>query len=136
MNTAVIAAAVIMLANSAAFAANSSCESKADKRQLLGAARTSFIIKCEGEKSASNVANKSCEAQATSEKVSGAAKSSFVKKCVKDATVAQKPTSHQQKYTTTQHTTTQHAMTQRTTTKKSKQQQHTRPQSALSSFGH
>lgn len=125
MNRAVIAAAVAMLVSSAAFAANSACESQADKKQLLGAARTSFIIKCEEEKSAANAANKTCEAQAAAEKLSGAAKSSFVTKCVKDATAAHKTPGYRQQRNTTQHSTT----------KQSKQQQHTRPHSALSSIG-
>jgi hypothetical protein len=83
MNKAVIAAAIAMLVSSAAFAANPACEAQASEKKLSGAARTSFIKKC--EKDATDAAKTSCEAQATEKKLSGAAKNSFVTKCAKDA---------------------------------------------------
>ena len=72
-----------------AFAADSGCEAKAvDKngKALAGAAKTSFIKKCEKEAGA-GAAGAACEAKAMDKNgkpLAGAAKSSFVKKCVKD----------------------------------------------------
>jgi hypothetical protein len=67
-----------------------SCEAKAvgkDGKPLAGAAKASFIKKCEkGE--AGNKAKAECETKAVSKDgkpLAGAAKSAFVKKCVKDA---------------------------------------------------
>ena len=45
-------------------------------KKLAGAAKTSFLTKCE---------RTTCESQAADKKLNGAAKTSFVKKCVKDA---------------------------------------------------
>jgi hypothetical protein len=45
-------------------------------KKLAGAAKTSFMTKCE---------KTSCESQATDKKLHGAAMTSFVKKCTKDA---------------------------------------------------
>jgi len=59
----------------------------ADKK-LAGAAKTSFVKKC--EKDATDAATKACEGQAADKKLAGAAKTSFTKKCVKDATTAAK----------------------------------------------
>ena len=56
-----------------------SCNATAAEKKLAGAARNSFIKKCEKD------AQASCEAQAGEKKLAGAAKNSFVKKCVKDA---------------------------------------------------
>ena len=56
-----------------------SCNATAAEKKLAGAARNSFIKKCEKD------AQSSCEAQAGEKKLAGAAKNSFVKKCVKDA---------------------------------------------------
>jgi hypothetical protein len=66
-----------------AFAANAECEAKAlDKngKALAGAAKTSFMKKCEKDAGAST-----CETQAAEKKLAGAAKNSFVKKCNADA---------------------------------------------------
>ena len=51
----------------------------ATEKKLAGAAKGSFLKKCEKD------AQASCEAQAGDKKLAGAAKNSFVKKCVKDA---------------------------------------------------
>ena len=79
----------LIIALLAAFAgvsaqAAADCEAKAvakDGKALAGAARTSFIKKCEAD--AGGAAG--CEALAAEKKLAGAAKTSFVKKCVKDA---------------------------------------------------
>lgn len=80
---ALLATATLLLANSAAFAATASCEAQATDKKLAGAAKTSFIKKC--DKDATEAATKSCSTQAAEKKLAGAAKTSFVKKCVKDA---------------------------------------------------
>ena len=55
------------------------CTANADARKLSGAARTSFLGKCERDATAS------CDTQAAEKKLHGAAKTSFTGKCVKDA---------------------------------------------------
>ncbi len=67
-----------------ATAADSACESKAADKHLAGAAKNSFMKKCEREAKAAS-AKEACEAQAAEKKLHGAAKTSFTKKCEKDA---------------------------------------------------
>lgn len=55
------------------------CMAAAQEKKLAGAAKNSFVQKCERE------ATERCEAAATERKLAGAAKASNVKKCVKDA---------------------------------------------------
>ena len=62
-----------------ASAADSSCSSQAAEKKLAGAAKTSFMGKCERD------AKASCDAAAGEKKLAGAAKTSFTNKCVKDA---------------------------------------------------
>jgi hypothetical protein len=83
-----IATAMTLLASTAAFAANPACDAQAAEKKLAGAAKSSFIKKC--EKDATEAATTACTAQATEKKLAGAAKSSFTKKCVQDATTAAK----------------------------------------------
>jgi len=79
-----------------AFAADAGCEAKATEKKLAGAAKTSFMKKCESD-AAGGGASGACEAQAKEKKLAGAAKNSFMKKCVADASpapgVAAAPTS-------------------------------------------
>ena len=49
------------------------------ERKLAGAAKTSFMTKCEKDAAAA------CDAQAAERKLAGAARNSFTKKCVTDA---------------------------------------------------
>jgi hypothetical protein len=49
---------------------------QATDKKLAGAAKTSFMTKCE---------RTSCEGQAKDKNLHGAAMTSFVKKCIKDA---------------------------------------------------
>jgi len=56
--------------------AEDACMTQATDKKLAGAAKTSFLTKCE---------RTACEGQAADKKLAGAAKTSFVKKCVKDA---------------------------------------------------
>jgi hypothetical protein len=67
-----------------AHAAGSTCEAQAAEKKLAGAAKTSFVKKCEKDAAAGG-ASATCEAQAAEKKLAGAAKTSFVKKCVADA---------------------------------------------------
>lgn len=59
------------------------CVATADGKKLSGAARTSFLGKCERD------ATTTCETQATERKLHGAARTSFTRKCVKDTVGAQ-----------------------------------------------
>jgi hypothetical protein len=67
------------------------CEAKAvgkNGKPLAGAAKSSFIKKCEAEGKGSAAADAGCEAKAVSKAgkpLTGAAKSSFIKKCEADA---------------------------------------------------
>jgi hypothetical protein len=56
--------------------ADDACVTQATDKKLAGAAKTSFLTKCE---------RTACESQAADKKLAGAAKTSFVKKCTKDA---------------------------------------------------
>ena len=72
----------LMLAVVLSFAAGSalaaSCAEESAKKNLAGAAKTSFMTKCESD------AKTSCGKQAKDKKLSGAAETSFTTKCVKD----------------------------------------------------
>ena len=56
--------------------ADDACMTQAMDKKLAGAAKTSFMTKCE---------RTSCEGQAKDKSLHGAAMTSFVKKCTKDA---------------------------------------------------
>ena len=74
-------AALILLAVASSFAhaaADSACMSAAKEKKLAGAARNSFVKKCETDVKAK------CEVAATEKKLAGAAKNSNVKKCVQE----------------------------------------------------
>jgi hypothetical protein len=75
---AVVAVALIG-APTLAFA-DASCMAVATDKKLAGAAKTSFMKKCETD------AKTACDSQAADKKLAGAAKMSFTKKCVTDAT--------------------------------------------------
>jgi hypothetical protein len=59
------------------------CAVQATEKKLAGAAKNSFMKKC--EKDAGAAAGGDCAAKAAEKKLAGAAKNSFVKKCEKDA---------------------------------------------------
>ncbi len=68
-----------------------SCDAQAAEKKLAGAAKTSFLTKCEREAAAAAPRvdpQAACEQTAAERKLAGAAKTSFVTKCVKDATAA------------------------------------------------
>ncbi len=78
-----VAIATLTLFAGSAFAANADCEAKAGEKKLAGAAKTSFIKKC--EKDAGGAA---CEAKAVDKNgkaLAGAAKTSNMKKCMADS---------------------------------------------------
>jgi hypothetical protein len=56
--------------------ADDACMTQAMDKKLAGAAKTSFLTKCE---------RTSCEGQAKDKSLHGAAATSFIKKCTKDA---------------------------------------------------
>jgi hypothetical protein len=62
-----------------ALAAEPSCSAAAGEKKLAGAAKTSFMKKCEAE------AQARCEQSAADKKLAGAAKSGHVKKCMTEA---------------------------------------------------
>jgi hypothetical protein len=77
---ALFAAALLVAAPFAqASEATASCSVQAGDKKLAGAAKNSFMKKCETD------AASRCEAAAAEKKLAGAAKTSFTKKCVADA---------------------------------------------------
>ena len=74
----------LCFASQAAYAAEASCDTKAAEKKLAGAAKNSFIKKCEKD-TQGNVAKADCDAKAAEKKLKGAAKNSFTKKCITDA---------------------------------------------------
>lgn len=77
-----IAALALTCFSSLAFAQSPSCAVQAGDKKLAGAAKNSFMTKCEKD------AGAACDKQAADKKLNGAAKTSFTNKCVKDATGA------------------------------------------------
>lgn len=89
MKKMLIAAIATLFVANAAFAADASCAARAAEKKLHGAAKNSFVKKCEGlSKQAGKAAASPCAAKAAGKKLHGAAKNSFVKKCEKDAAAA------------------------------------------------
>ena len=84
MKKTVLSACLMSLAllSGHAFAA-STCEAQATEKKLAGAAKTSFMKKCETDMSASPAG--ACEKSAADKKLGGAAKDSHIKKCVADS---------------------------------------------------
>lgn len=63
------------------------CADRAAEKKLAGAAKNSFMKKCEADTKALPE-NAACQATAQEKKLAGAAKNSFMKKCVADAKAA------------------------------------------------
>lgn len=63
----------------ASFAQAQSCTVQATDKKLAGAAKNSFLTRCEKD------AGAACGKQAAEKKLAGAAKTSFTNKCVRDA---------------------------------------------------
>ncbi|MDP3256126.1 MAG: hypothetical protein Q8S58_03795 [Bosea sp. (in: a-proteobacteria)] len=71
--------AALALTCMTSFAQAQSCAVQAGDKKLAGAAKTSFLTKCEKDATAA------CDKQAVDKKLAGAAKTSFTKKCVTDS---------------------------------------------------
>jgi len=84
MKKIIFALVVLFLASQTAYAVEASCDTKAAEKKLAGAAKNSFIKKCEKDTDV-NVTKADCDAKAAEKKLKGAAKNSFTKKCVTDA---------------------------------------------------
>ena len=69
----------VLVAGMSSAYADGSCTSNAMDKKLAGAAKTSFMTKCQKD------AASTCDATAATKKLAGAAKTSFTTKCVKDA---------------------------------------------------
>ncbi len=77
MKTCALAALALCLAGAPTLAfADDACMTQATDKKLAGAAKTSFMKKCEMD---------GCKSQAADKNLHGAAETSFVNKCVKDA---------------------------------------------------
>jgi hypothetical protein len=92
MNKTLITAAfaALSLLASSAFAANAACEAQAAEKKLAGAAKTSFMKKCEADAAATPPVSPACEKSAADKKLAGAAKTSHIKKCMADEAAAKK----------------------------------------------
>ena len=78
--------------------AGGGCEAQATEKKLAGAAKTSFMKKCEADAGGGSAAA-ACDKSAADKKLAGAAKNSHVKKCMEDAkmTAAAKPAAEAKK---------------------------------------
>jgi len=70
--------------------ASPACDAQAAEKKLSGAAKTSFLKKCESDASAAAVVSPACEKSAADKKLSGAAKTSHINKCMADEAAAKK----------------------------------------------
>ncbi len=80
MKKIVIAVVLGLFTANMAFAADAGCDAKAAEKKLAGAAKNSFVKKCNKD-----TAIAACGTTAADKKLKGAAKNSFLKKCEKDA---------------------------------------------------
>lgn len=62
------------------------CAARATEKKLAGAAKSSFMKKCEADVM-SSPENAACAAAAKEKKLAGAARNSFMKKCLLDAPI-------------------------------------------------
>jgi len=77
---------LVSFATTSVYAADD-CAARAAEKKLAGAAKSSFMKKCEADAKAMPE-NAACTATATEKKLAGAAKNSFMKKCIADAQAA------------------------------------------------
>jgi hypothetical protein len=84
MKKIVFALVALFLASQTAYAVDASCDTRAAEKKLAGAAKNSFIKKCEKDTKV-NAAKADCDAKSAEKKLKGAAKNSFTKKCATDA---------------------------------------------------
>lgn len=91
MNKTLLSACLLSLTLLAgpALASNAKCEAQATEKKLAGAAKTSFLKKCEADAApAAPAASAACEKSAADKKLAGAAKTGHIKKCMADAAPA------------------------------------------------
>lgn len=72
-------AAALAFTATGTWAQDATCQAKATEKKLAGAAKNSFMTKCEKD------AKAACTTAAGDKKLAGAAKNSFTNKCVRDA---------------------------------------------------
>lgn len=72
--------AAVALFLCAGFAQAADCDAQAADKKLAGAAKTSFLKKCNADAIAASPAAAGCEKQAADKKLAGAAKNSYIKK--------------------------------------------------------
>jgi hypothetical protein len=89
MNKTISTLAIVVcgLLAAPAFAAGD-CAAQAAEKKLAGAAKNSFVKKCEknaGAAAPKAAASPACEKSAADKKLAGAAKTSHIKKCMADA---------------------------------------------------
>lgn len=90
---ALLALSIATLAGSACAAdtagpqRGATCDSQAVDRKLSGAAKTSFLKKCNTDMAAAAPNASVCDSQAADRKLAGAAKTSFIQKCQREAGV-------------------------------------------------
>ncbi|NOV31350.1 hypothetical protein [Methylomonas sp. ZR1] len=83
MKNIILAIVALLFLGQTAYAADADCEAKATEKKLAGAAKNSFLKKCEKDAKIA-AAKASCDAKAAEKTLKGAAKNSFTKKCVTD----------------------------------------------------
>ncbi len=79
-----VVVASTLLLTQFAWAEGSACDTRAAEKKLAGAAKNSFMKKCERDAKFES-AKSDCDAKSAEKKLKGAAKNSFTKKCVADA---------------------------------------------------
>ncbi|MBD9359071.1 hypothetical protein EBB_00600 [Methylomonas sp. EbB] len=84
MKNIILAIVALFFLSQTTYAADADCEAKATEKKLAGAAKNSFLKKCEKDAKIT-AAKASCDAKAAEKNLKGAAKNSFTKKCVTDA---------------------------------------------------
>jgi len=78
-----IALLLVAFSANAVYAADD-CAARAAEKKLAGAAKNSFMKKCQAD-AGTPAENAECAAKAKEKKLAGAAKNSFMKKCSADA---------------------------------------------------
>jgi hypothetical protein len=85
MKTIRLAAVLVALSAFAGQSFAADCTAQAAEKKLAGAAKTSFVKKCEKDAMEANPGYSACAKSSDEKKLAGAAKNSFMKKCVADA---------------------------------------------------
>lgn len=86
MHRLIIAVLSVLFSITQVHAADPTCEARAAEKKLAGAAKASFLKKCEAE--ARGAGGDICAALADDKKLYGAARASYIKKCESDPQAA------------------------------------------------